>query len=391
MSQPAAGAESVNRYGKNKGISLRIFLTAAGCMLLAALAAWSLRSAWNSFFQPPAWVPGKARKAPMSDESPVPKIAQMPETQDFILVIAEKPWFGTLKAGVYVVNPVTGNYGAWTQWESQVGDFTRPVREWQVLFASAQRAFYFVPVTYSPAEPAQLYSLSGTGEGLRQVLLPKGAPVEHLVPSISADGHILAYQTRVTKTLDTDEDTAVIMQSFKQDAPASAHQLDIAADLLALSPDGNLLVAIRKGRVQVMSSDGSDLRMTQIEIPDARFIAWSPDGLHIAIAAKSSSPSVWIFDRDLQNERPLPLPPSAGYEVDSDSHRREGIHSLAFSPDGKMLALFADLEGSCVGPKQSFSDCDSALYLVQLDGTGLRRLSTRQHGNGNIFWVPARK
>ena len=140
-----------------------------------------------------------------------------------------------------------------------------------------------------------------------------------------------------------------------------------------------------------MSSDGSDLRMTQIEIPHARFIAWSPDGLHIAIAAKSREPSVWIFDRDLQNERPLSLPPSAGYEVDSDAGRREGIHSLAFSPDGKTLALLADLEGSCVGPIVSANDCDSALYLVRLDGTNLRRLSTRRHGNGKIFWVPARK
>lgn len=383
MGQPTAGTGSARPHERNKGIPLRIFPITAGCMLLAALAAWWLVSAWDSLGRPPAWVPGKAQKAPKSDNSPVPQIAQMPEKQDFILVIAEKPWFGTLKAGVYVVDPVTGNYGALTP---------MPVHERRVIFASAQRAFYFVRDAYSFTESAQLYSLPGTGEEPRQVSLPKGAPVHYLVPSISADGQVLAYQTHVTPRHHYDEDPAVIIQSFKQDAPASAHQLNIVGDLLALSPDGRQLVAIQGGRVQVMSSDGSDLRMTQIKIPDAWFIAWSPDGQHIAIAEKSREPSVWIFDRDLQNERPLSLPPSAGYEVDWDAGRREGIHSLAFSPDGKTLALLADLEGSCVGPKVSANDyCDSALYLVRLDGTNLRRLSTRQHGPGKIFWVPARK
>jgi TolB protein len=121
----------------------------------------------------------------------------------------------------------------------------------------------------------------------------------------------------------------------------------------AWSPDGSQIAFSRGPRLgpshlYVMDADGTDVsRLTQGSGSD-RHAAWSPDGTRIAFARSGNyGYEVYVMDADGSNVRAV------------TAVTAESAPSPAWSPDGSQIAL----------------DVDGAIYVMSVDGTGLRRLS----------------
>src|SRR5262245_41245354 len=128
----------------------------------------------------------------------------------------------------------------------------------------------------------------------------------------------------------------------------------------AVSPDGRELAFTRdiRGYAQIFVMDVGDRSERQLTHARANsgLPAWSPDGRRIAFATDRNGPDegdeIWVMNADGSDQQPvtrsLPLTLDAW---------------PSWAPDGKRLA-FARETGA-----------DSAIHVVNADGTGLRRLA----------------
>ena len=159
------------------------------------------------------------------------------------------------------------------------------------------------------------------------------------------------------------------------------------------SPNGRKLVFDGRGYetlfdfdIFVMNADGSDVRrLTRGPERDTQ-ASWSPDGRFVSFVreeSSGSSPSIWIVGADGDN-----------------AHRVTGGGSAVWSPDGKRLAVggyglrITGPDGThaktiAAGETEvaawsrdgrrilftSYRDGNPEVYVVRLDGTGLRRLT----------------
>jgi WD40-like Beta Propeller Repeat/Bacterial Ig-like domain (group 2) len=139
----------------------------------------------------------------------------------------------------------------------------------------------------------------------------------------------------------------------------------------AWSPDG-AKIAFQSNRdgnyeIYVMNVDGSGVaRLTNDPGPDAE-PAWSPDGSQLAfMRTRAGSQDIWLMNADGSGETNLTLSATGPTVVDA---------SPAWSPDGSQV-VFASI---CSGCSQS------DLYVINRDGTGLRRVTTNA-GAGHPAW-----
>jgi Tol biopolymer transport system component len=130
----------------------------------------------------------------------------------------------------------------------------------------------------------------------------------------------------------------------------------------AWSPDGTR-IAFQSNRdgnyeIYVMNADGSGVaRLTNDPGQDGE-PAWSPDGSQLAFASTRAGPQdIWLMNADGSSATNLTLSATGPTVVDA---------SPAWSPDGLQI-VFAS---TCSGCSQS------DLYVINRDGTGLRRLTT---------------
>ena len=192
---------------------------------------------------------------------------------------------------------------------------------------------------------------------------------------------------------------------------------------LAWSPDGSRIAVTYNGMLKLIDPEGGN-RSTLVVLPGIVQPTWSPDGERIAFQVVSRERSLYVIDRDGSNLTEL-LGPAP--------HGTIGFFDPVWSPDGSRIAYIAstqpatrqypwrlhvevvDADGSnptelveagtcyCIGftPGLTWSpdgasmalntgsvdEQDYGLYVVNADGTGLRRVA--DGADGSPAWRPA--
>ena len=141
----------------------------------------------------------------------------------------------------------------------------------------------------------------------------------------------------------------------------------------AWSPDGGRLALHRDGFVHVMNADGSQ----DIQVRQGGFAAWSPDGLRIAFASEEG---IAVMAADGTRVTTLL---SHGFRTDIDDRTDMGVGKPAWSPDGLRIVF------------EHFGEPEkhpSQIYAMNVDGTDVRRLTTRPdgvlHAESDPAWSP---
>ncbi|KAK8630850.1 hypothetical protein V6N13_079621 [Hibiscus sabdariffa] len=164
------------------------------------------------------------------------------------------------------------------------------------------------------------------------------------------------------------------------------------------SPDGKSIV-FRSGRsghknLYILDAVNGEFNGGVRKLTDGPWIdtmpCWSPNGDLIAFSSNMHNPdnvaafSIYVVKPDGSDLRRIYV---AGRKGSSDVDR-ERINHVYFSPDGEWLVFAANIGGvtaepvSCPNQFQPYGD----LYLVRLDGSGLRRLTWNGYENGTPAW-----
>jgi len=163
----------------------------------------------------------------------------------------------------------------------------------------------------------------------------------------------------------------------------------IHAEYPAWSPDGSKLafddgytIATRdwssaQGHVYLVNGDGTGL--TQATSGEgAEFTpTWAPDGTHIAVTATGqagSPPGIFVLDLATGLMQSITANPYAGY-LDKEPD---------YSPDGTQIVFVRDRQLVEAGAPRD----RQALFMVNVDGNGLRQLTPWGPGVGTPSWAP---
>ena len=178
----------------------------------------------------------------------------------------------------------------------------------------------------------------------------------------------------------------------------------------AVSPDGSRIAyttarhetrgdysswgVTRNFEIEVSDLDGSDRRRLTENGDLDKLPMWSPDGSRIAFVridhgiTPTRDGGIYTIAPDGSDERAIMEFRIRDWLAGQDIEDRFGNGGLAWSPDGKMLALVANEIEHGRGENGEYSSAKritrSVLYTVGADGSGLRRLATT---SGDYFDV----
>jgi Tol biopolymer transport system component len=220
---------------------------------------------------------------------------------------------------------------------------------------------------------AEIYVMNADGSGLRNVTR---TPRDDLGPAWSPDGRAIAFvqkkcwpNPRVTRCATAYETYLYVVNADGSGLRRLTTQLAHVFNL-SWSADGK---TIRYGGY-LANADGSGHRKLPRNVPFAG--AWSPDGQRIASVsvahgfADARNPTklgLWVMNADGSNARRVAAKATSG--------------EPAWSPDGRRIA-FRRYDG------QLGSIGNSDLFVVNADGSGLRRLTDHAENVRWFAWSP---
>lgn len=211
--------------------------------------------------------------------------------------------------------------------------------------------------------PPHAWVMNADGSGQAQLAPPIG---QIGFPVISADGTKILYESEPGFSLDNPDADPGSVWEMNADG-TNPHQLLSDSSLYAAySPDGTRIVFRRHaGGIAVARADGSDAHVVigAGDAPD-----WSPDGKRIAYV-KADGTRILIANADGSG---TPRP------VTGDRFKDDLLDFPRFSPDGTKL-LFIDHHAGIP---------DRNLYVVDVDGSHLRRILDRKAGPDEPTWQP---
>ena len=155
--------------------------------------------------------------------------------------------------------------------------------------------------------------------------------------------------------------------------------------LIGWSPDGSRLL-YRSGEADLALSEVAGPATQVFRLPGEGF-SLSPDGsrLGYVLSGQLNSTVIALYDLATGKRSVLESTRTTNASDDCDTAANEGLNSgPMWSPDGSRLAFVRDN----IGRKNKDGDCSDALYVVNVDGSGLRRIVPTEPGAGSPRWSP---
>jgi Tol biopolymer transport system component len=147
----------------------------------------------------------------------------------------------------------------------------------------------------------------------------------------------------------------------------------------AWSPDGRKLAFVSRrdgnSEIYVINADGSEQEnLTQHPARDSH-PSWSRDGRKLAfVSRRDGNSEIYVMNADGSGLRNVTRAPSNDLDP-------------AWSPDGRAIAFVRQIQKCAPGPRDAPCNGDGTyLYVVNGDGSGLRRLTTHWASLVNPSW-----
>jgi TolB protein len=222
---------------------------------------------------------------------------------------------------------------------------------------------------------SEVFVANADGSGQRN--LTRNAAFDG-IPALSPDGQHIAF----VSSRDSDEGDVYVMNA---DGGGVRRLTQDGAHLGpgAWSPDGRTIVfervvgGIGNGRnieIYAMNADGSGQRRLTHDPAADVWPAWSPDGRTIAfVSYRDGTPAIYLMKADGTAQRKL-----------TRTANSEAPGSVAWSPDGRKIAFvrWPFTRGA------RNRDRNNDIYVVNVDGTGLRNLTRHRGRDGHPAWSP---
>lgn len=223
---------------------------------------------------------------------------------------------------------------------------------------------------------ADLWRLDSRGATPQRITT---ADASDTYPTASPDGRYVAF------TSHRDGNAELYVRELASGHERRLTRHPASDDHARWSPRGDWIafVSWRDGREQIYLADPSGETVVQLDfgVPQARDIAWSPDGKAMVFSARGADGSD-LYRAELPEvrvERPVPSEPlTAGLQALTSAGTNEIEPS--WSPDGKFIAFVTE-----VGPSAHWGE--HAIHFLEV-GRGLIGRMRRSLGDGQPHWHP---
>jgi TolB protein len=236
----------------------------------------------------------------------------------------------------------------------------------------------------NPEGDSEIYVIRPNGSGLKQLTSNAGDDGD---PSWSPDGRQIVFASTRDGVLFPGDDFPVgELYVMRADGSNQTRLTNDEADdyYPEWSPDGQRIVFNsnrhdvnqRYLNIYVMDADGSDITRvtTSPELIDDWRPSWSPDGSRIAFErrdyAADDTMEIYVVGVDGSGEQNLTNHPTALDEMP------------AWSPRGDLIAFYSNRDAP------SSDDLTGEIYVMEPDGSNVRRLTSTPDGESFPQWSP---